>query len=79
MYEPTGMKRMRGKKETQQKTKDVNRFLEDGKQVEELSELRNLNTMCLLRGMLTKTEPIQAADSWQDIGIAGTRDCRRQG
>lgn len=62
------------------KTKDANRFLEDGKQVEELSGLRNLNTMCLHRGMLMRTESIQAVGFWQDTGVAAvTGDCRRQG
>ena len=62
------------------KKKDVNRVLEDGKQVEELSELRNLNTMCLHRGMLIRTEPIQAVEFWQDTGVVAlTGNCRRQG
>lgn len=71
------IKRIKEKKK-QQKTKDINRFLEDGKQVEEWSELRNLNTMCLHRGMLMRTEPIQAEESWQDTGISGTGDCKEQ-
>lgn len=42
--------------------KRCQQIFEDGKQVEELSELRNLNTMCLL-GVLMRTEPIQAVES----------------
>ena len=38
--------------------------------MEELSELRNLNTMCLRRGVLMRTEPIQAVEFWQDTGVA---------